>query len=906
MKLNWNGVTRENVIEAIKMFEESAENYPPARNTFLEYNGKRYPAKHIRALSYKSAFGFEAPKSEFTGGAETVRFFEKLEFHVKYTPRNDNDHDTDITEAVAPEKAKLEPQRELTFTPTAPATSTAKIVESDSDKAGPVKIPSKNVIEQKNALQLVLNRYFNGDVVSEKTFDWMTTPIDDREYPYLVPALHAYRGRIGFDKRGYKLRCDFVCESQKLIIEYDERQHFSLARKAALESYPSDLTLYFDKQKWISACESIQAKDSDPPNRDEIRAYYDSIRDIRSVQNGYRLIRIMHGTYDWESPDASEYINTLIEVPQKVVEPNQPAVSLKIGLYLQGNDDHNKRIFNKRLNDAARESLDIFVFPETCYTPSTADFYDLRLSDSYDVNKAIERAMKISRQAGCAVIIGAEDKESFIYNIYANAYASGNETTHRLYRKHTMADNSLLSSSDYKDTLEDIFNPIILKNVRIGMTICYDSNHAAFSRAWGKRGVDIIINSTGGNVVHQKWYRYNKTRSLENNCFSFCTMGYSHSDKINSYTFGFTPNGALLTGKPIYPVKTDKDMVNNIYVYDTSDFDGRYEPDISIEQAATPNATGTWSISPNAGRISVLLKASECITDGLYRYTIDGNNVIFCCIDSVDIKTPDKVLRLLYHPELKGIPNKRYLIINRWPVHDDGQFDNIYSDILKVRTVENFCAVLYTSPEKSMCFQAGKNKNVQSVMLIDGEYRLDFTRMSGPEAIWKNKDGMRANWRCGYETLVCSLTEAKEMKQVALISCTKDKRSTECEARYLYDASALFRKAYAYAQLVTDESYVLSAKYGLVEMSTVIAPYDETLNTKSSKECMAWGNRVMEQIGARFDISNTEFILLAGEKYIAPLLPYLDHCKQPLKGLPMGVRMQRLDELVRGKKQESN
>ncbi|RJE47946.1 hypothetical protein A7K50_01380 [Dehalobacter sp. MCB1] len=144
------------------------------------------------------------------------------------------------------------------------------------------------------------------------------------------------------------------------------------------------------------------------------------------------------------------------------------------------------------------------------------------------------------------------------------------------------------------------------------------------------------------------------------------------------------------------------------------------------------------------------------------------------------------------------------------------------------------------------------------------------------------------------------------MKQVALISCTKDKRSTECEARYLYDASALFRKAYAYAQLVTDESYVLSAKYGLVEMSTVIAPYDETLNTKSSKECMAWGNRVMEQIGARFDISNTEFILLAGEKYIAPLLPYLDHCKQPLKGLPMGVRMQRLDELVRGKKQESN
>lgn len=334
--LDWKHISAKNVIDAIHMFEISNEEYPAPKNTFLEYAGKKYPAKHIRALSYKAAFGVEAPKSEFSGGEETVRFFEKLGFKVMYLPRDGK-------------LPKLNKQNDLQYTKSINI-STSQNVDSPIIKTREIKIPAKGVIEQKNAFQLALNRYFNGDIVSEKTFDWMTTPTNVNEYPYLVSALRKYRGMSGFNRAGYKLRCDFVCESKKLIFEYDERQHFSLARKAALESYMDFIPLHFDKQRWIDTCQNIQAKDNDPINRDEIRAYYDSIRDIQSAQNGYKLIRIMHGAYDWNELCAKNYIKELLDY--------KPTIKSKPFCFDNNDNKHaTVKIGNSAISDEKEESV---------------------------------------------------------------------------------------------------------------------------------------------------------------------------------------------------------------------------------------------------------------------------------------------------------------------------------------------------------------------------------------------------------------------------------------------------------------------------------------------------------------------------------------------------------------------
>jgi len=54
----------------------------------LILDGKRYPAKFIRGLAYEIATGRKLdPNVEFSGGAETARFFQRLWFQIDYRPR---------------------------------------------------------------------------------------------------------------------------------------------------------------------------------------------------------------------------------------------------------------------------------------------------------------------------------------------------------------------------------------------------------------------------------------------------------------------------------------------------------------------------------------------------------------------------------------------------------------------------------------------------------------------------------------------------------------------------------------------------------------------------------------------------------------------------------------------------
>ena len=84
--IDWTVVNEEHIREACRRYD-SGEEFPsrPARNTFLLIGGKHYPAKFIRGLAYKIATGDRLnPNSDYSGGAETVRFFKKLGYSTKY------------------------------------------------------------------------------------------------------------------------------------------------------------------------------------------------------------------------------------------------------------------------------------------------------------------------------------------------------------------------------------------------------------------------------------------------------------------------------------------------------------------------------------------------------------------------------------------------------------------------------------------------------------------------------------------------------------------------------------------------------------------------------------------------------------------------------------------------------
>jgi hypothetical protein len=134
-------------------------------------------------------------------------------------------------------------------------------------------------------------------------------------------------------------------------------------------------------------------------------------------------------------------------------------------------------------------------------------------------------------------------------------------------------------------------------------------------------------------------------------------------------------------------------------------------------------------------------------------------NVIFCLLKENDILKPEKVLPLLYHPVLKSIPRKKYILVSRYKHLDDSFYNNQLSTILKVRAMENYCAVLLESDLVNQCYQTSDNRNAQVVKPVSGSWGIDLRRAGGPEVIWRNKADMKAAWRENFEWLIQQLCQ---------------------------------------------------------------------------------------------------------------------------------------------------
>ena len=755
-KFNWVDITREDVIKAIEKFLVENPEYPEPRSTFLVYDGKKLPAKHIRGMAYTAHYGVEISKADFGGGMETVRFFERLGFEVDY-------HGTSAGQPKA-EKVLAKSVKEKVEQVKRPEPVISKAQKDESPKktfieaesADKIVIPSKAVIEQKNALQLILNKMFDGDIVCEKTYPWLKTPEKiEGDYEPLYKALSEYRGDKAFAKKNVVLRCDFVCEGQKLIIEYDERQHFSEARRVALASY-QNIPLCFDRDKWMKACSDIQAKDNAPKNRDEVRAFYDSTRDIECAKHGYRLVRIMHGQIDFEQEGAAEELKKLIpsDLSEDKVEVSDAKEKLKICMYLQCEELKNRKEFDKAAEIVRKSDIDILVFPETCYVPNAAKLNDMDVVVDEDAREIDNFCTDLSKDLGCAVVVSLYDKYGTLYSVFANAFASEGETACTFYIKHTATECSAFEFEGYPEFIEGgMFSPFNFKGFNIGLTICYDCNHAIYSRMYELMGgVDLILNSTGGNVVYDKWFKFNKCRAIENHCYELVTMGGDGAAKNpHCYVYGFNPNGGVL--KPVN-LNGPSDILNypgGLYVYEITKEEGLPEADTS-NQFENPNKN--WQLEIPVGNVQAVLDKAERVTDRIYKLKVGNENVFLCLVDGMDIMKPEKVLPLLYAPELKKHWNRRYVIINRHKHIDKKFFQEKLSTVLKVRAMENYCAVVLESDDINKCYQTGKNRTAQVVAATDGFFGIDLDRTTGAEAIWKNKAGMKAAWRKNYEWLV--------------------------------------------------------------------------------------------------------------------------------------------------------
>lgn len=145
-------------------------------------------------------------------------------------------------------------------------------------------------------------------------------------------------------------------------------------------------------------------------------------------------------------------------------------------------------------------------------------------------------------------------------------------------------------------------------------------------------------------------------------------------------------------------------------------------------------------------------------------------------------------------------------------------------------------------------------------------------------------------------------------KKIILIACVSQKGNKKAKAKDLY-ISQLFKTTLAFANRQNpDKIFILSALHHLLDIDKEIEPYNVTLsNVPKAKrkpelkiltpsEKIVWGKKVVGQLSEQTDLQNDEFIILAGQEYIKPIINSIPHLTNPLNGLRQGERVNFLNE----------
>jgi hypothetical protein len=151
-----------------------------------------------------------------------------------------------------------------------------------------------------------------GNCRVNQSFPWPALPRDYANTAIgellerIQSELANFRDHRGFIRSARVPPCDYFVSDPPFILEFDESQHFTRPRSITLALYPADLPLGFSPSRWRKLCLEINAVDDQPFDRDERRAWYDTLRDLAPSVYGFRpTARLYAGECPWCSLDAS-------------------------------------------------------------------------------------------------------------------------------------------------------------------------------------------------------------------------------------------------------------------------------------------------------------------------------------------------------------------------------------------------------------------------------------------------------------------------------------------------------------------------------------------------------------------------------------------------------------------------
>lgn len=272
-------ISKSDILDAIREIDDNG--IPKGRDSkkfALIFNGKYYPPKYVISLANRYANAVTLSSEEFGGGGETNGFLAGLGFEIV----------DKTTRSI------------LTTSPIS------------RPRAKPImKKHNERCPECKKRIEQLLTKLY-GTVIINHKFD-IYVQIQDITDPDLIDiykSLSNYRGHTNFVRAKTLPNCDYYLPDQKMLVEFDESQHFTTSRKLTLEEYPDDIEVGYKIAKWINLCHDLDKKDNDPAYRDEQRAWYDTIRDFLPRLEGLKpTVRLFADDMEWCKLDLTNQLD---------------------------------------------------------------------------------------------------------------------------------------------------------------------------------------------------------------------------------------------------------------------------------------------------------------------------------------------------------------------------------------------------------------------------------------------------------------------------------------------------------------------------------------------------------------------------------------------------------------------
>jgi hypothetical protein len=304
-------ITRQHILSAIAEIDRAGTPDKNASRKFsLPHNGRSYAPKYVVSLANVFANGTRLASSVFNGGAETNDFLRSLSFTINGPALVSNG----TQPASQPTQKRL--KAGVGNQPVHPASITT-LAANPANPAGATSTNSmqhsdERCKECKRVLKKLLEKLYGRVEQNHKL------TLGTRPDVYKGTQCHAILGKIFLAlqrHRGFtefvgvnKLPpSDFFVPNPGFLVEFDESQHFTTPRSLALSLYPNNLDFGFDIPQWMNHCDEIQARDNDPPFRDEQRAWYDTLRDFAPQSTGtLPTLRLQADEFEWCSLDPDD------------------------------------------------------------------------------------------------------------------------------------------------------------------------------------------------------------------------------------------------------------------------------------------------------------------------------------------------------------------------------------------------------------------------------------------------------------------------------------------------------------------------------------------------------------------------------------------------------------------------